>query len=102
MLSEFFTEAIVLDREELGEFDSRIFLYTKILGKVAARAQSARKITSKLSAHIEPLNLVNARLVYGKNFQLVDALRFQKLGKDFLKILRFVFVRRVRLCGSCT
>ena len=90
MLSEFFTEAIVLDREELGEFDSRIFLYTKILGRVTARAQSARKITSKLSAHIEPLNLVNARLVYGKNFQLVDALRFQKLGKDFLKILRLV------------
>lgn len=90
MLKEFFTEAIVLDREKLGEFDSRIFLYTKNLGKVVAKAQSARKITSKLSAHIEPLNLVSVRLVYGKNFQLVDALRTQKLGNDFLKILRLV------------
>lgn len=76
---EIITEAIVLDKEDLGEYDSRIFLYTKELGKVAANATSARKITSKLAPYLEPLNRINARLVSRRNdydgrFRLADAL----------------------------
>ena len=43
---EIATEAIVLDKEDLGEYDSRVFLYTKEFGKVGAKATSLRKITS--------------------------------------------------------
>ncbi len=77
---EVITEAIVLDREDLGEQDSRVFLYTKDFGKISAKATSLRKITSKLSAHLEPLNYVGVRLISkgdffgGKGFQLADAL----------------------------
>ena len=77
---EVITEAIVLDKEDLGEQDSRVFLYTKDFGKIGAKAVSLRKITSKLAAHLEPFNYVNARLISkgdffdGRGFQLADAL----------------------------
>lgn len=92
-MAEYFTEAIVLDKENLGELDSRIFLYTKEIGKVIAKATSGRKITSKLSPYLEPLNLIKARLVEKKSagFQVADALRIGKF-KDFemLKILNLI------------
>lgn len=78
---EMVTEAIVLDKEALGESDSRVFLYAKDLGKVVARVTSARKITSKLSPHLEPFNYITARLasrlegVGGQFYQLTDALK---------------------------
>ncbi|MBI3046339.1 MAG: DNA repair protein RecO [Candidatus Harrisonbacteria bacterium] len=83
---EIITEAIVLDKEDLGESDSRVFLYTKDLGKVAAKATSLRKITSKLAAHLEPFNWVTARLVSrsdfadSRNFQLAEALLIDNAG----------------------
>lgn len=78
-MNEYSTEAIVLDKEDSGERDSRVWFYTKELGKVVARVVSARKITSKLSAHFEPLNIINLRLV-DKNFLLaVDGLTIGKL-----------------------
>ncbi|MFH1759227.1 MAG: DNA repair protein RecO [Patescibacteria group bacterium] len=75
---EYLTEAIVLEREDLREQDSRITFYTKELGRVSAKATSARKITSRLSSHLEPLNLINLRLVYKNNFQIVDALTLNR------------------------
>lgn len=77
---EVITEAMVLKKEDLGEYDSRVFLFTKDLGRISARATSARKITSKLASHLEPLKQVTVRLVSkkdifdGRSFQLVDAL----------------------------
>lgn len=80
MLTEIITDAIVLDKEDFREQDGRIHLYTKNLGKITAKTVSSRKILSKLSAHLEPLSLVTARLISkgdafeGRGFQLVDAL----------------------------
>lgn len=73
-MTEYLTEAIVLDKKESGDFDSLVFLYTKDLGKVVARAKSVRKITSKLAGHLEPLNFVRVRLIEKNGFQVVDAL----------------------------
>lgn len=73
-MAEYFTEAIVLDKKEVGDFDGLISLYTKDLGKVVAKARSIRKITSKLAGHLEPLNFVRVRLVEKNGFQVVDAL----------------------------
>ncbi len=89
MLTEIITDAIVLDKEDFREQDGRIHLYTKDLGKVIAKTISSRKILSKLAAHLEPLNLITARLVskgdafYGHGFQLVDA-----LSRDQAKIIK--------------
>lgn len=80
-MAECCTEAIVLDKEDLGEIDSRVFLFTKALGKVVAKVKSARKITSKLSPHLEPLNLVSIRLVEKNGFQAADALMEKKFPR---------------------
>lgn len=90
MSNEIVTEAMVLDRENLGEMDSRIYLFTPDFGKIAAKAKSSRKIISKLSAHIEPLNLISCRLIFKKDFQIVDALRMGRLTPNFLKVLKLV------------
>jgi recombinational DNA repair protein (RecF pathway) len=76
---EYFTSALVLDAEDVGELDKRVFLYTKELGKVGAKARSTRKITSKLSAYLEPFNFVKIRLIEKNGFQVVDALNFDKV-----------------------
>jgi len=82
MTSEYYTEALVLDKEPVGEADSRVFLYTRDLGRIAATAVSARKITSKLSSHLEPLNFVKVRMIHKNRFQIVDALKTESLPKN--------------------
>ena len=79
-MKEYCTEAIVLDKEDFRELDSRVFFYTKSLGKVVGKATSARKITSKLNAHLEPLNLVQLRLIHKNNFQIIDALTIDRFS----------------------
>src|SRR3989344_3765896 len=97
-------EAIVLDKEDLGEYDSRVFLYTKELGKISAKAVSLRKITSKLAGQVEPLNQVAVRLISRDNFgarsnyNLIDALATEAgwanqpedLKRKALSVLNFV------------
>lgn len=73
-MHEHFTEALVLDNQDKGELDALITLYTRDFGKVIARSKSVRKITSKLSGHLQPLNFINARLIEKNGFQIVDAL----------------------------
>ena len=73
-MREYLTDAVVLDREGAGETDARIFLYTKELGRVTARAKSASAITSRLSSYLQPLRYVQARLVEKNGFQVVDVL----------------------------
>jgi recombinational DNA repair protein (RecF pathway) len=89
---EHFTEALVLDTEDSGELDKIIYLYTKELGKVAAKAKSVRKITSKLTGHLQPLNLARVRLVEKNNFQVVDALCFKKMkaSGESVAFLQFI------------
>ena len=102
---EITTEAIILDKDDLGDYDSRIYLYTREFGKISAKATSLRKITSKLSAYLEPLSYSNVRLVYSresfqsKDFQIVDALnidgfQYQAVPpekiKEILQILQFI------------
>ena len=74
------TRAIVLDKENVGECNSRIFLYTEKLGSVVGYATATRKLTSKIAAHLEPMNIIDVRLVEKKNrsFQIGDALIIEK------------------------
>jgi len=89
-MREYVTEAIVLDKEPSGEGDTKVFLYTQSLGKVVAKAKSARKITSKLAAHLEPLSFIKLRLIEKNGFQVADALKENRLSSSRLKILRLI------------
>src|SRR5919201_1208039 len=48
-------EAIVLKGMDLGEADRIVTLYTRYFGKLRAIAKGARRPTSRLAGHVEPL-----------------------------------------------
>ena len=79
-MQEYATPAIVLDIVDTGESDARVFLFTKAVGRVAARARSLRKIISKLAGHLQPGNIVEVRLVEKKGFQVTDALKVRPVA----------------------
>lgn len=78
-MQEYFTEAVVLDVLPNGDLDSRISLFTERFGKLVAKAKSARRITSKLAPHLQPGNVVQARLVEKNGLQITDALKIASL-----------------------
>ena len=81
-MQECVTEALVLLKEPFSEYDARITLYTRLNGKLWAKAKSVRKITSKLNAHLEPGMVTLIRLTTRKddhvgkdlNWYLTDSL----------------------------
>lgn len=89
-MREYFTEAIVLDKEPAGEADLQVTLFTELLGKVTAKVTSGRKIISKLSGHLEPGNIARVRLAKTHSFHVADALTSGVLagGVQILKVLR--------------
>ena len=66
-MQECVTEALVLLKEPFSEYDARITLYTRLNGKLWAKAKSVRKITSKLNAHLEPGMVTLIRLTTRKD-----------------------------------
>jgi recombinational DNA repair protein (RecF pathway) len=90
-MTEYFTDAIVLDKNPYGEADMRVVLYTREMGRVIAKVTSARKITSKLNGHLEPFMLSKVRLVQKNGIpQLIDALQFGRLPVSQLRSLEIV------------
>ncbi len=78
-MTEYLSEAIVLDKSANGDLNLRVSLFTKKFGKLVAKARSARRILSKLSPHLEPGNVVQARLIEKNGLQVVDALKQSRL-----------------------
>jgi recombinational DNA repair protein (RecF pathway) len=78
-VTEYLSEALVLAVYPNGDRDWRVSLFTKKFGKLVAKAKSARKITSKLAGHIQPGNIIRARLVEKGGLQVVDALKSFRL-----------------------
>jgi len=64
-------EALTLKTFPLGEADLLVTLYTKERGKVRALARGARRSTSKLVGHFEPLTQVNVSLAQGRDLDHV-------------------------------
>lgn len=98
-MTEYFTKALVLGQENSGESDKSVCLYAEDLGKVVARAKSARKITSKLAGQLEPLNFIRVRLIEKNGFQIVDALSFRKIKVSLpaLELLNFTSEMTIEL-----
>ncbi len=78
-MNEITTSALVLDSKQTGEYDGRVTLFTQSGGKIIARARSLYKANGKLAAHLQPLTIVQVRLVEKKGIQIVDALAQQRL-----------------------
>jgi len=81
-MQEYLTDAVVLTREPNGDMDSRFSVFTKRYGKFTAKAKSARKITSKLSGHLEPGSISSLRIVEKNGLQIVDALKKNKIAAN--------------------
>lgn len=86
MSYEYISEAIVLSTQTAGDLDLKVSFLTYDFGKIIAKVKSARKLTSKLRGHIEPLNLVLARIVFKNYFQLVDVLKVNSLNLNFYNL----------------
>lgn len=78
-MREIVTRALVLSAEPRGEADLRLILYSRTEGRMMARASGARKILSKLAAHIVPGSISDVRLIGDESFQLADALLIERL-----------------------
>jgi len=81
-MREYVTDAVVLGMRPVRENDRTVALFTKDLGKIEVKVVAARKLVSKFSPHLDPLNLVHVRLVKKNNFTLTDVLtknRFSRL-----------------------
>lgn len=96
-MNEYLTDAIILGREDLNEFDSRVDLYTKNHGRLKAKAKSIRKSTSKLAGHLEPLMLSRVRLVDKNDILVVDSLAMDRF--DFLRSSPKSFQSGLQLLG---
>lgn len=66
-------EAIILNRYDFRENDSRVILYSRERGKLELIARGTKKIKSKIAPHIEPLNLVEAMAIKGKRFDYLGS-----------------------------
>ncbi|MDD3285528.1 MAG: DNA repair protein RecO [Patescibacteria group bacterium] len=73
MDSTFPTRAIILNRRDWREADRLVSVYTQNYGRLSLVARGARKATSKLAAHLEPISLSRLLVVKGKGFDYVGA-----------------------------
>lgn len=97
---EHFTKAVILGKEDVRDYDTRVFLYCEGLGKIVAKATSLRKITSKLAAHMEPGNIVEVRLINKNSFQLADAVKINSLPKNPKTIRMLEIVKELSAEGQ--
>jgi len=84
-VSEYFhTEAFALKKQPWKDYGGLYVFYTKSMGKVHAVAQSSRKITSKLSAHLEPFGPTSLSLVRRNSwFRITSARRIRVFENMF-------------------
>ena len=98
-MTEYLTQAIVLGSELRKESDRLADLYTKEFGRLEARVIGGQKILSKLTPHLDILNLVTVRLVEKKSITLTDVLSDENFSDnrrrpdfypDFLKVISII------------
>jgi len=98
-------KAIVLSRQDFRENDVLVYFFSREKGVFSLVARGAKKKTSKLVGHIEPLNLVDLMIIKGRHYDLIGSVRnidvffvikknYEKLDisfrilKDFKRLIR--------------
>lgn len=67
------TKAIILNRSDYRESDYLVKAYTEDFGSLTLLAKGAKKLSSKLAAHLEPMNLVKILIINGRGFDYIAA-----------------------------
>lgn len=78
-MQEFVSDAVVLAKDDRNDLDHTVSVFTKHYGKIRGKTKSTKKITSKLSGHLEAGNLIKVRFVEKGGIQIVDALKREKI-----------------------
>ncbi len=90
MPQTFSTPAIALLRRPWREEDSLVTVYTLERGKLQLMVKGAKRLTSRMTAHMEPLTLLELMVIIGKNRPQAAAASsrslYPKLKGDFDKI----------------
>lgn len=81
-MKQFVAEGIVLKRRNSGEADRIITVLTRNYGKISVKALGVRKISSKRSAHIEPLNHIVMSLYKGKAMPILTEITTKESFAD--------------------
>jgi DNA repair protein RecO (recombination protein O) len=85
---------IVVKKEDRGEADQLLTIYTKDFGKLEILAKSIRKISSKLRSGVEIFYLSEFEFIQGKGYKtLTDAILLEKFAnlRDDLSRLKFAY-----------
>lgn len=89
-MSTYKTTAIIIKAKDFGEADRLLTLYSRDYGKISAKAIGIRKITSKLSGHLDLLNLTELMLAKGRSIDTIIGAVIKKsfitLKKDLKKV----------------
>ena len=80
------TDAIVLSRADTADADMILWLLTKELGLVVARAQGARKEAGKMRNHLQALNVLSISMVRGKHMWRVTGAEALSSGASRLGV----------------
>ena len=79
-------ESIILSYTPLDEADLLVTMYTRDRGKVRAIGKGARRATSKLMGHLEPLTVVQMSMANGRSTDIISQAEvlqsFSKLKGD--------------------
>jgi DNA repair protein RecO (recombination protein O) len=65
------TRAIILNSQAYRENDSLVSVYTLEFGRLDLLARGTKKLTSKMSGHLEPLNSVDLMIIPGRGFDYI-------------------------------
>src|ERR1035437_3816258 len=89
-MRSFKAEGIVIKRSNYSEADRIVTIFTKQNGKIKVKANGVRRIASKRSPHIEPLNYCVFGLYQGKGMPILTEVEskesFPLLKKDLHRI----------------
>ena len=89
-------EALTLRKTPMGEADMMVTLYTREWGKLRVMAKGARRSTSKLVGHLEPLTRVKLSLAQGRSLDLITQAQmmgnFDRLKNDLAAITKGLYV----------
>jgi len=89
------TEAVVLRQRRLGEADRILVIYTPSLGKMDVKARGVRKMTSRMSGHLQPLTRCMLQLAQGHVSDVVAGCEtlesFQPLRDDLDRLSRALY-----------
>ncbi|NIS80960.1 MAG: DNA repair protein RecO [Anaerolineales bacterium] len=90
------TEAVVLRRQNLGEADRLLTIYSPGRGKIKAVAKGVRRLRSRKAGHLEPFMRVDLMVARGRELDIItqaDALEmYPHLREDLVLLSQAAYV----------